>query len=276
MNQSMLTATNTLRQLQDKIDTISHNVANVDTNGYKSKQASFTDLLAQQINNQPDPSKETGRKTPYGIRTGTGAKLAQAVLSPSQGALENTGRALDMAFTKENQYLKVLAGVNGRNETAFTRNGALEVSPLGNNRSMLTDANGNPVLDEDNRMITFQGRVADYTIRTNGTLQVAYSDGTRENFNLGVVQMRNPQVMEQAGNNLLRLPQNANAANVYTDLKGANRSQISMQQGALEKSNVDLSAEITELTKTERLYQFQSRTITLSDQMMGLVNNIRS
>jgi len=52
MNQSMLTATNTLRQLQDKIDTISHNVANVDTNGYKSKQASFTDLLVP-ANQQP-------------------------------------------------------------------------------------------------------------------------------------------------------------------------------------------------------------------------------
>lgn len=181
-----------------------------------------------------------------------------------------------MAFTKENQYLKVLARANGSDEVAFTRNGALEVSPLGNNRSVLTDANGNPVLDEHNAMITFRGNVADYAIRPNGTLQVAYSDGTRESFNLGVVQMRNPQVLEQVGNNLLRLPQNVNAANVYTDLTGATRSQISMQQGVLEKSNVDLSTEITELTKTERLYQFQSKTITLSDQMMGLVNNIRS
>ncbi|GER66395.1 flagellar hook-basal body complex protein FlhP [Weizmannia acidilactici] len=276
MNQSMITATNSLRQLQNKIDIISSNVANADTTGYKSKQATFTDLLVQQINNQPVVSKEVGRKTPDGIRIGTGAKLAQTAYNTSQGLLENTGRALDIAFTKENQYLKVLVQTNGMSEVEFTRAGALEVTPVGNHTSMLTDGNGNPVLDEYDNMIMIQGNVKNYAINQNGRLQVTYANGTTGSFNLGVVQMNNPQVLEQDGNNLLKLPQNVNAAQIYTDLSGANRGQISMQQGALEKSNVDLGMEMTDLIKAERSYQLQSRAITISDQMMGLVNSIRS
>ncbi|WP_370019878.1 flagellar basal body protein [Peribacillus frigoritolerans] len=53
MNRTMMTATNTLNQLQSKIDQISNNIANVDTTAYKKTQTSFNDLLAQSFNNQP-------------------------------------------------------------------------------------------------------------------------------------------------------------------------------------------------------------------------------
>ena len=54
MNKTMITATNTLSQLQKQLDVISHNMANVDTTGYKRSEATFTDLLVKQINNQPN------------------------------------------------------------------------------------------------------------------------------------------------------------------------------------------------------------------------------
>ncbi|WP_018661157.1 flagellar hook-basal body protein [Heyndrickxia acidiproducens] len=276
MNQSMITAANSLGQLQQKLDIISNNVANSDTAGYKRKTAGFTDLLVQQINNQPNAAKEEGRLTPYGIRIGTGAKLANTSYVTAQGPLETTNRNLDIAFTKENQYLKILVQTNDNSTVEFTRAGALQAVPLGNDEVMLADENGNPVLDENNQMITFRGSVKDYTIHRNGTLQVAYANGTSDQFSLGVVQMNNPQVLEQDGNNILKLPQNVDAAAVYTDLTGANRDNISVQQGALEKSNADLSSEMTDLIKTERSYQLLAKTITMSDQMMGLVNGIRS
>ena len=58
-------------------------------------------------------------------------------------------------------------------------------------------------------------------------------------------------------------------------LNGANRQAIQLQQGALETSNVDMSKELTDLMTTQRSYQMNSRTITMGDQMLGLINTIR-
>lgn len=275
MNRTMITATNTLSQLQKQMDIISNNMANVDTNGYKRREATFTDLLVQEFNNQERANKEVNRLTPNGIRQGTGAKLGQAQLVMTQGALKQTDRSLDTAFTKEGQLFKVLVQTNGVNEVQYTRNGALYLSPLSDTEVMLVNGDGLPVLDENNNPITINGEAKDYSIDANGQLTVTKTAGATEVFNLGVVRVNKPQFLEQRGGNLLGLPANVAQDEVLTELMGGLRGEISLQQGALEQSNVDLSKEMTELINVQRAYQFQSRSVTLADQMMGLVNGIR-
>lgn len=275
MNRTMITATNTLSQLQKQMDIISNNMANVDTNGYKRREATFTDLLFQEFNNQERANKEVNRLTPNGIRQGTGAKLGQAQLVMTQGALKQTDRSLDTAFTKEGQLFKVLVQTNGVNEVQYTRNGALYLSPLSNTEVMLVNGDGLPVLDENNNPITINGEAKDYSINANGQLTVTKTAGATEVFNLGVVRVNKPQFLEQRGGNLLGLPANIAQDEVLTELTGGLRGEIGLQQGALEQSNVDLSKEMTELINVQRAYQFQSRSVTLADQMMGLVNGIR-
>lgn len=275
MNRTMITATNTLSQLQKQMDIISNNMANVDTNGYKRREATFTDLLVQEFNNQERANKEVNRLTPNGIRQGTGAKLGQAQLVMTQGALKQTDRSLDTAFTKEGQLFKVLVQTNGVNEVQYTRNGALYLSPLSDTEVMLVNGDGLPVLDENNNPITINGEAKDYNIDANGQLTVTKTAGATEVFNLGVVRVNKPQFLEQRGGNLLGLPANVVEDEVLTELNGGLRAEISLQQGALEQSNVDLSKEMTELINVQRAYQFQSRSVTLADQMMGLVNGIR-
>ncbi len=275
MNRTMITATNTLSQLQKQMDIISNNMANVDTNGYKRREATFTDLLFQEFNNQERANKEVNRLTPNGIRQGTGAKLGQAQLVMTQGALKQTDRSLDTAFTKEGQLFKVLVQTNGVNEVQYTRNGALYLSPLSDTEVMLVNGDGLPVLDENNNPITINGEAKDYNINANGQLTVTKTAGATEVFNLGVVRVNKPQFLEQRGGNLLGLPANIAEDEVLTELNGGLRGEISLQQGALEQSNVDLSKEMTELINVQRAYQFQSRSVTLADQMMGLVNGIR-
>ncbi|MGS2777437.1 flagellar hook-basal body protein [Robertmurraya sp. GLU-23] len=275
MNRTMITATNTLSQLQKQMDIISNNMANVDTNGYKRREATFTDLLVQEFNNQERANKEVNRLTPNGIRQGTGAKLGQAQLVMTQGALKQTDRSLDTAFTKEGQLFKVLVQTNGVNEVQYTRNGALYLSPLSDTEVMLVNGDGLPVLDENNNPITINGEAKDYNIDANGQLTVTKTAGATEVFNLGVVRVNKPQFLEQRGGNLLGLPANVAEDEVLTELNGGLRAEISLQQGALEQSNVDLSKEMTELINVQRAYQFQSRSVTLADQMMGLVNGIR-
>jgi flagellar basal-body rod protein FlgG len=274
MNRTMINAANTLDQLQKQLDIISNNLANADTNGFKSREATFTDLLVQQFHNHLHPNKEMGRLTPEGIRVGTGAKLAQTKMNTNLGPIQTTGRPLDFALTNENQYFKVLVRENGREEICFTRNGAFYLSPMNGNQVMLVTSEGFPVLDEQNRPIQFNQQAGQNVI-VDRTGRLSVKGG--QALNLGIVSVERPQYLEQKGNGLLGLPANSTVAigEVVRNLTGALRNEISVQQGALEKSNVDISKEMTDMINVQRSYQFQSRAFTLGDQMMGLVNSLR-
>lgn len=281
MNRTMITATNTLSQLQKQMDTISHNLANIDTAGYKRREASFTDLLVQEFRNQPNDVLERNRQTPFNIRQGTGAKLGQTQLILTQGSLKSTDRALDTAFTAEGQFYRVMVqNENGGTSLNLTRNGALYLTPISNNETMLVNSDGHAILDENNQPITVSGNVKSFKINETGNFSAEMYDGTSQEVNLGVVLVKKPQFLEQKGGNLFGLPADLNGlgvteADILTELTGPLRNQVSIQQGVLEQSNVDMSKEMTDLINVQRGYQFHAKTITLADQMLGLVNGIR-
>lgn len=275
MNRSMITAANTMSQLQQKLDTISNNIANVQTNGYKRRESTFTELLAQQFNNQPHDEWEVGRQTPYGIRQGVGAGIAQSQMVTAQGNIVPTGRALDLAFTAERQYFEVLVTGENADEIQYTRDGSFQWSPINDNQNMLVTSEGYAVLDENEAPIIVNGTPSEVSVSPTGEIRVTTDTGERE-WNLGVVQIDRPQLMVQQGNNRISVPENLNELGVgLGEILTAIRGTVALRQGALEQSNVDLTVEMTDLIQTQRSYQFQSRAISLSDQMMGLVNGIR-
>ncbi|WML46593.1 flagellar hook-basal body protein [Neobacillus sp. PS3-34] len=276
MNRTMITATNTLNQLQKQMDIISNNLANLDTTGFKSRQATFSDLLYSQFDNQPNKTAETNRLTPNGIRQGVGAKLGQVQINLKQGALKQTGRQLDMALQSEGQFFKVLVQNGTTSSVQYTRDGSFALSPVSEKEVMLVNSAGNPILDENNHPIIINGDASDYSVEGNGKLTVKMTNGTNQLVNLGVIQVNKPQFFEQKGTNLIGLAENAGqTAGVFTDLNGTLRRQISVGQGVLEQSNVDMGKEMTELVNVQRAYQFQARAVTMADQMEGLVNGIR-
>jgi flagellar basal-body rod protein FlgG len=279
VNRTMITATNTLAQLQKQMDLISHNISNVETNGYKRKEAQFTDLLIQEFQNS-NVKNEQNRLTPNYIRQGTGAKLGQVQINMTQGTVKATGRSLDTAFTKENQLYRVLVQNENSSSVQYTRNGALYLTPVSENEVMLVNGDGHAVLDENNAIISISGSPKEFSISNSGTLIATMGNGSKQSFDLGVVQVKKPQFLETKGKNLLGLPANfaglgVEMDEVLTDLNGPLRTGISIEQNALEQSNVDLTKEMTELINVQRSFQFQSRSITLADQMSGLVNGIR-
>jgi flagellar basal-body rod protein FlgG len=281
MNRTMITATNTLSQLQKQMDIISHNLANIDTAGYKRREASFTDLLVQEFRNQPNDALEQNRQTPFNIRQGTGARLGQTQMVLTQGSLKQTDRALDTAFTAEGQFYRVMVqDENGGTSLNLTRNGALYLSPISDNETMLVNSDGHAVLDENNQPITIAGNVKSFKINETGNFSAIMYDGTSQEVNLGVVLVKKPQFLEQKGGNLLGLPADLNGlgvteADILTEMTGPLRNQVSIQQSVLEQSNVDMSKEMTDLINVQRGYQFHAKSITLADQMLGLVNGIR-
>lgn len=276
MIRTMNTAANTLGQLQVQLDTISNNIANSNTVGYKTKQVNFQELLYQQFNN--DEQDQTVRQSPKGIRYGVGVHVSQIQSNENQGSLQITGRNLDFAFTQPNQYFNV-AMQDGL--TAYTRQGNFYMSPQGDGTNLLVTSDGYPVLSANGTSITFPEGVSEFTMAEAGTLNVNYPDGQVIQFDLAVTQITKPQVMEQLNNGAyISLPNNLQElgyaeGDVITELQGLNRNEVSMQIGTLESSNVDLSKEMTDLIAAQRSYQFNSRAITIADQMLGLVNGIR-
>lgn len=170
---------------------------------------------------------------------------------------------------------------NGVQVPRFTRDGSLYLSPTndGTNRVALVTSDGNPVLDQDGEPIVFVDRFKEIQISANGEITVVPEAGALQRFNLSVVEVQKPQLLQAVGQNQFALPDLAElgiaADDVFVSLQGALREQVSMQQGALEQSNVNLTTEMSDLLLTQRSYQFNAKSISISDQMMGLVNGLR-
>ncbi|WP_107923650.1 flagellar hook-basal body protein [Lysinibacillus parviboronicapiens] len=279
MLRTMITATNTMGQLQNKLDTISNNIANSNTHGYKTQESTFNELLYQQFNNDKEDRAE--RQTPVGIRYGVGAMLGQIQTNHKQGSLQTTNRDLDFAFTKSKQYFNILMpdGENG-SKTVYTRQGDFYLSPLNNGTAMVVNADGYPLSDASGQAITLPDNVSSFAISNGGVLEATDANGNIIRTDLAVTELQKPQLMEHISGTYIGLPNNLaelgyTQAEVLTELQGANRQQIGMQSGMLEMSNVNLSKEMTDLIQTQRSYQFNARAVTLADQMLGLINGIR-
>lgn len=85
MNTSLYISSGALNAFQQKIDNASNNVANVNTTGYKRKDHSFSEILANQINNQGRTNQEEGRLSPNGLRVGYGTRTGLTQLDTTQG-----------------------------------------------------------------------------------------------------------------------------------------------------------------------------------------------
>lgn len=279
MLRTMITATNTMSQLQSQLDVIGNNLSNSNTHGFKAKDVKFQELLYQQYSN--DKLDKVDRQSPTGIRYGVGASLAQAQMNWKQGSIQSTDRDLDFAFQEPKQYFNILMpdGENGQ-QTAYTRQGAFYVSPLENGQLMLVNGDGYPVADSAGQPITIPENVSSFSVNETGILTATYSNGATVRRELAVSVLQRPELMEHISGTYIGMPENlaalgVNEQDVMTNLQGADRGEIALTNQVLEMSNVDISKEMTDLMTAQRSYQFNARSITIADQMMGLINGIR-
>ncbi|MBU9723419.1 flagellar hook-basal body protein [Litchfieldia alkalitelluris] len=279
MIQSMITSATTMGQLQNKLDVTSNNLANMNTTGYKRREVTFADLLFQQVNNQTVAAHEVGRTTPNGIRVGSGAAVAQTAMRLEQGAIQNTDRPLDLALTERGFFFEIAPSEDGTRR--FTRDGAFYLSPNPDveGENHLVNQNGDYVLSQAGTPITLPAGYQDITITESGTILVTDQNGNTEQVSqLQIVQVTKPQLMLASGENNFIFPNleelELGFADVLVEGVGAAGAEV-IQQRALEMSNVDMGREMTEMLLAQRNYQFNSQAISITDQMMGLVNNLR-
>jgi len=285
MNHSMIQSSVTLMGLQQKIDLIAHNVANVNTSGFKRKEASFIDILASRAGQPPGFARE-GRLTPPGFHYGWGARLGHIRIDFSQGTLKETGNPLDLSI-EGNGVFEVEVPVQDADgnityETRWTRNGAfsLSVNPEEPSELFLVTDNGHYVRGTDDERIRIPAG-SKIKVDPDGTVwaQARPDLPAVQVGRLKLLRVLRPQSLEQDGNNLYKLPQGMNIAvedvlqNVAEEEPGM--APIQVRQGFLEQSNVNLGEEMSELLQAQRAYQLNSQAVRSADTMMNIANNLR-
>ncbi|UJF33258.1 flagellar hook-basal body protein [Paenibacillus hexagrammi] len=286
MNNSMINSSVSMHSLQQKLDILANNIANVNTTGFKKKEASFEDVLTN-VQNQPEGFRQQGRFSPLGFNQGWGSRLVQIQSNMAQGAIQPTGNTTDFAIQGEGLFEVSVSTVdeNGNQvfQPAWTRNGAFNLSPDGNGNTVLTTKDGHFVNGTDGNPILIPDNYRP-VVEQDGTIK-AYNekDPSEAPLNVGqikLVRVVRPQLLRDMGGNLYALPagvtnqdgilQNVNGA------EGTGTERVSLMQGYLEQSNVNLSDEMTDLVMVQRALQLNSRAITSSDQMMNIANNLRT
>lgn len=282
MNNSMISAMVAMSGIQQKLGVVSDNIANADTVGYKSKEATFEDVFAI-VKQQPGAASSlAGRSTASGYNIGFGARMGDVTMNMTEGAMQTTGNPTDLAIQGDAMFRVSVDGKEG-----WTREGSFHFVPVANDPKsaymataqgyLLLDNQGDPIkvpaktdigIDDKGviRSTDGQGRVTivNKTVVENGReRQIPQS--------IGVDRVIHPEGLQQMDGNLFVLPANAQRAQVV----GTMSADTEIRQGFLESSNVDLSSEMTDMMNVQRAYQLAARALSSSDQMMNLTNTIR-
>ncbi|MBB3110527.1 flagellar basal-body rod protein FlgG [Paenibacillus phyllosphaerae] len=273
MNSSMINAMVSMNGLQQKLDLLADNIANVNTVGYKRKEASFEDLLTT-MTQQPEDFSQPGRRSPLGFNQGWGSRLVSIQPDLSQGPLQQTDLPYDLAISG-NALFEVITDDAGT--TAYTRNGAFQATMDASGETILTTKEGYPVVGTDGDRIILPTNAKSVRIDEDGSIVSQSQAGEFETIGqVRLMQAQKPAMLTQVADNLYTIADGMNVGDVLTEVDAGTDSDITIRQGYLEQSNVDLTEEMTELTTVQRAYQLTARALTSSDTMMGLANNLRA
>ncbi|TDQ38702.1 flagellar hook-basal body protein [Aureibacillus halotolerans] len=274
MNRIANNALVTMQQLQTQLDVISNNMANIDTVGYKSRQARFGELLSQQLDNQPIAAQEQARITPNGIRLGNGAYVNEIVMNAAPGSIKQTNRNLDLALGAENHYFRVEVATEAGLEVQYTRQGNFYTVPSTVAGQLdLVAGDGSRLLDDNGTPISLPSGARDIAIKEDGSLTYTLQSGESETYGtpISVIEVLQPDAMIATNGRLA-----ARGVDEAAVLANVNVNNRRIMAGALEASNVDIAIEMTDMVRAQRAYQLNSRSISIADQMNGLINSMRT
>ncbi|MEV4422497.1 flagellar hook-basal body protein [Patulibacter sp. NPDC049589] len=246
MLQGLYAAAAGMAAQQTRMDAVSNDLANVDTTGYQHSRLAFRDLLYV-------------RDGVEGVQVGSGAAASDAGRSTAAGALQETGRSLDVALSGPG-YLEVRTPGGA---PALTRAGALQVDA----RGRLCTASG--ALVAGVRPVPAGSSADDLKIGEDGTVRTA--EGT-ELGRLRVVTVPGPDGLRPVGDSLF-VPTAASGTAHAAASTGPGATTV--RQGALEGSNVDTSDAMVDLIESQRAFSMASRAIQTQDQMMEIANGVK-
>jgi flagellar hook protein FlgE len=269
---SFYTSLNGLKNAQTDLGVIAHNIANVETTGFKKSRTEFADIVAGSAYNNPK------------LIQGIGATVEAIGQNFALGPIEQTGSALDLAINGDG-FFTTKSALNG--QTLFTRNGSFTMDDSGfihdgsNNRLQIftVDAAGQPTstVAIDAQISATNPAGSDFaglTIDGDGNVTTTYADGS--NIIIGKVALATfiaPPGLKQVGSS------NWEA----TGISGTPRFGIpgdgqygAILSGALERSNVDIAEELVGLITAQRNFQANAKAIDTATQISQTIINLRT
>lgn len=258
MLRALSTATTGMQAQEARLDQISHDLANMNTNAYKRGRTEFQDLLYQTVK---DPGGAPGQnQAPVGVQVGSGTKVSAQYAIHEQGPVKITNGLLDMMINGDGFFSVQLP--NG--QVGYTRDGAFKL-----------DSEGRVVTNSGYQLIPAiqipQG-TAGITITSQGNVRTTNAQGQEGTIGqIQIVNFLNPGAMRRVGENI-QIPTTASGAPV----QGApgDNGLGSLQQGAIEGSNVKPTESMMDMIATQRTYESNARIMTVGDQMWQATNNI--
>jgi flagellar basal-body rod protein FlgG len=254
MMRALYTAASGMEALQYDMDTISNNLANVNTTGFRRNVARFQDLVYQEMH---APGTPVGASVvPVGQDVGLGVKVGSSEKIFSQGNLEQTGNPLDLAVEGDGFFQVTMPD----GTIAYTRDGSFK-----------EDANGALVTADGyflQPQITVPQNAQAIQVGTDGTV-TALVPGSTQPQQLGQIQVArfvNPAGLSPVGGHNLYTQTGASGAPVVAQ-PGTNGAG-SLQSGYLENSNVQVVQEIVNMIVAQRAFEANSKAISTADQML--------
>ena len=249
MNKAFYTGASGLRAYQHNLDVIGHNITNSSTTGFKTTTPQFRELVRTEM--ALNKNREVGEDGL--VRAGNGVKAQHDDLNFTQGSYQPTDYILDFAIGGEGFF----AVMNDDSSIEYTRNGSFDISVEGDSM-FLVDMSGRYVLDAAQQRIEIGKKPG-----TN------IPDIDLVKPRLGIYSFINP-------NGLIRTD---GGSFIQSDNSGepqlAQPGDYTVVQSTLERSNVELSQEMTNMIVGQKAYQFSAKVVTTADEIEQLVNSLR-
>lgn len=258
MLRALSTATTGMQAQEAKLDQVANDLANMNTTAFKRGRTEFQDLLYQTVK---DPGGIPGQnQAPVGVQVGSGAKVSAQYSIHEQGPVKITSGLFDIMINGDGFFS--IQQPNG--QVGYTRDGSFKLDSQGK----LVTSNGHPVIPA----IQIPSGTAGVTITPQGEVRVMSSQGQESSVGqLQIVSFLNPGAMRQVGDNMV-VATTASGAAVQGN-PGEN-GLGSLQQGALEASNVKPTEAIMDMITAQRAYESNARIMTVGDQMWSATNQI--
>jgi len=264
---SLHSAATGLSALNTQLDVIANNLANINTEGFKSSRVNFQDLLYQE-KALPGTENANGDQRPTGLYIGLGVKVSGTEVQFTQGSPIQTGNPLHLYIENQGFFQVQVEDSKGANGIAYTRAG-----------NFTKNSEGELVLASD------QGRRLQPTIQIpDDALGVQIGEdgqvyvlqpGEAEAQQVGQIELSvfvNPAGLKQIGENLY----------VETGASGPPQTGTpgdsnfgTIRSGMLEGSNVDPTKELIDLIRTQRAFEMNSNVIRAADETLRAVGTLR-
>jgi flagellar basal-body rod protein FlgG len=260
MIRALYTAASGMNAQQANIDNVAHNLANVNTTGFKKSRVEFEDLVYQQLK-APGTATSQETEAPVGLEAGLGSRPVATARNFSAGNLRATQAPLDIAIEGAGFFQVTLIG----GETGYTRAGTLHLSGQG----QIVTADGFSI----EPAITIPANAVSVSISKDGIVSVQLSDqqASQQVGTIELANFQNPSGLQARGGNIFVAT--TASGDAQTGVPGTD-GMGTLAQGFVEDSNVSVVEEMVNMILGQRAYEANSKVIRAADEMLQQINNL--